>query len=77
MNVTVEHVVIAVVALALLYTIVQHRNLLTDLSGIPDRGHPELKAVKDKHKTDCSFTITKVLNPFGCAIEKIGHTIGS
>ena len=28
MNVTVEHVVIAVVALALIYTIIQHRNLL-------------------------------------------------
>ena len=27
MNVTVEHIVIAVVALALIYTIVQHRNV--------------------------------------------------
>ena len=49
MNVTVEHIVIAVVALALIYYVIQHRNLLTDLSRIPDRGHPELKAVKDKH----------------------------
>ena len=72
MNVTVEHIVIAVVALALIYTIVQHRNLLTDLFRIPDRGHPELKVVKDKHKSDCFW-----FNPIGCAIEKIGHTIGS
>ena len=49
MNVTVEHAIIAVVTLALIYYMVQHRNLLTDLFRIPDRGHPELKAVKDKH----------------------------
>ena len=36
MNVTVEHVIIAVLALALLYTIIQHRNLLeADDPGCP------------------------------------------
>ena len=49
MKFTLEHAIIIVVALALLYYVVQHRNLLTDLSGIPDRDHSELKAVKEKH----------------------------
>ena len=65
MNVTVEHVIIAVVALALLYTIVQHRNLLTDLSGIPDRDHSDLKAVKEKHLfggKDCNKQNKKKIN---------------
>ena len=49
MKFTLEHAIIAVVSLALIYYMVQHRNLLTDLLRIPDRDHPELKSVKDKH----------------------------
>jgi hypothetical protein len=49
MKLTLEHAIIAVVALVLIYYMVQHRNLVKDVSSIPDRGHPELKGVKDKH----------------------------
>ena len=52
MKFTLEHAVIAVVALALIYYMVKHRNLLADLVSIPDRDHPELKVVKDKHVKD-------------------------
>ena len=50
MKLTLEHAIIGVLALALIYYVIQHRNVLTDLVRIPDRGHPELKAVKDKHR---------------------------
>jgi len=46
---TLEHALILILALAVIYYVIQHRNLLTDLSSIPDRDHPELKAVKGKH----------------------------
>ena len=36
----------------MIYYVIQHRNLLTDLLIIPDRDHPELKAVKGKHNYD-------------------------
>ena len=49
MKFTLEHAIILILAVALIYYMVQHKNLLTDLFRIPDRGHPELKAVKDKH----------------------------
>ena len=62
MKLTVEHAIIGVLALALIYFVVQHRNLLTktstllsDLFRIPDRDHPELKAVKDKHYLNCKI----------------------
>ena len=46
---TLEHALILILALAVIYYVIQHRNLLTDLLIIPDRDHPELKAVKGKH----------------------------
>ena len=49
MKLTLEHAIILILALALIYYVVKHRNVLTDLFRIPDRDHPELKAVKDKH----------------------------
>ena len=49
MKLTLEHALILILAIAVIYYVVQHRNLLTDLFRIPDRDHPELKAVKDKH----------------------------
>ena len=49
MKFTLEHALILILAIALIYYVVKHKNLLTDLSSIPDRDHPELKAVKDKH----------------------------
>ena len=49
MKFTLEHSVIAVVALALIYYMIKHRNLLVDLVSIPDRDHPELKVVTRKH----------------------------
>ena len=50
MKFTLEHAIILILDVALIYYMVQHKNLLTDLFRIPDRGHPELKAVKDKHR---------------------------
>jgi len=50
MKFTLEHAIILILAIALIYYVIQHRNLLTDLFRIPDRDHPELKSVKDKHK---------------------------
>ena len=49
MKLTVEHAIILILAIALIYYVVKHRNLVTDLVRIPDRDHPELKSVKDKH----------------------------
>ena len=49
MKFTLEHTIILILTVALIYYVVQHRNLLTDLFRIPDRGHPELKKVKEKH----------------------------
>tara|TARA_B100001115_G_scaffold36556_1_gene26979 strand:- start:1293 stop:1535 length:243 start_codon:yes stop_codon:yes gene_type:complete len=56
MKLTLEYAIIGVVALALIYYMVKYRNVLTmhrnlvkDVSSIPDRDHPELKAVKEKH----------------------------
>ena len=50
MKFTLEHVIIAVVALALIFYVFKYSDVRTDLLSIPDRGHPELKAVKDKHR---------------------------
>ena len=49
MKFTLEHALILILAVALIYYVIQHRNVLTDLFRIPDRDHPELKAVKEKH----------------------------
>jgi hypothetical protein len=49
MKFTLEHAIILILTVALIYYVVNHRNLLTDLFRIPDRGHPELKRVKEKH----------------------------
>ena len=50
---TLEHALILILALAVIYYVIQHRNVLTDLFRIPDRDHPELKAVKEKHDFFC------------------------
>ena len=52
MNLKVEHGIIAILLIALLYYIVSHDSLLSDLSRVPDKGNPQLKAVKGKH---CSY----------------------
>jgi hypothetical protein len=49
MNLKVEHGIIAILLIALLYYIVSHDSLLSDLSRVPDKGNPQLKAVKGKH----------------------------
>ena len=49
MKLTLEHAVILILAVALIYYVIQHENLVKDLFRIPDRDHPELKRVKDKH----------------------------
>jgi len=55
MKFTLEHALILILAVALIYYVVKHKNLLTDLVRIPERDHPELKAVKDKHKIKSKF----------------------
>jgi hypothetical protein len=49
MNLKVEHGIIAILLLAFLYYFFTHQSLLSDLSIVPDKGNPELKAVKGKH----------------------------
>ena len=49
MKLTLEHAIIAVVTLALIYYVIQYSNLVKDVFRIPDRDHPELKVVKEKH----------------------------
>jgi hypothetical protein len=49
MKLTLEHAIILILAVALIYYVVKHRNLVTDIIDLPDRGNPELKAVKEKH----------------------------
>ena len=55
MNLKVEHGIIAVLVVALLYIVYTHRSLLSDLSLVPHDNNPQLKAVKDKHDSnaDC------------------------
>jgi len=49
MKLKVEHAIIAVLVLALLYYVYSHRSLLSDLRGVPHEGNPHLKAVKGNH----------------------------
>ena len=49
MNFKVEHAIIAVLVLVLLYYVSSHQSLLSDLRGVPHKGNPQLKSVKDKH----------------------------
>ena len=49
MKLRLEHAIILILAVAVIYYVIQHRNVLTDLVRIPDRDHPELKRVKNKH----------------------------
>ena len=50
MNLKVEHGIIAILLLAFLYYFYTHQSLLGDLSRVPNKGNPELKAVKGKHQ---------------------------
>ena len=50
MKLTLEHAIIGLLALALIFYLFKYSDVRTDLLSIPDRGHPELKAVKDKHR---------------------------
>ena len=49
MKITLEHIIIAILSIAVIYYIVTHYSLLSDLSRVPDNVNPQLKAVKDKH----------------------------
>ena len=49
MKLTLEHALILILAVALIYYIIQHKNLVKDVLSIPERDHPELKEVKKKH----------------------------
>ena len=51
MKFTLEHALILILSVALIYYVIQHRNLVKDIIDLPERDHPELKAVKDKHNT--------------------------
>jgi len=54
MNLKVEHGIIAVLVLALLYYVYSHHSLLNDLSGVPHDNNPQLKVVKEKHSSSCT-----------------------
>ena len=60
MNFKVEHAIIGVLVLALLYYVYSHQSLLSDLSLVPHKGNPQLKSVKDKHDAGCSFLYPNV-----------------
>ena len=47
MNFKVEHAIIAVLVLALLYYVISHYHLMNKVQRIYT--HPEVKALKDKH----------------------------
>jgi len=49
MNLKVEHGIIALLLLAILYYFFKHQSLLSDLLRVPDKGNPQLKMVKGKH----------------------------
>jgi len=49
MKLKVEHAIIAVLVLALLYYVYSHHSLLGDLMSVPHDNNPRLKAVKGKH----------------------------
>jgi hypothetical protein len=49
MKITLEHIIIAILSIALLYYIVNHYSLLGDLFKVDDTNHPQLKALKSKH----------------------------
>ena len=53
MNLKVEHGIIAILLLAFLYYFYKHQSLLSDLLSVPDKGNPQLKAVKGKHRKTC------------------------
>jgi len=57
MKFTLEHALILILSFALIYYVIQHRNLVKDVLSIPNKDHPELKRVKDQHSSndvDCS-----------------------
>ena len=49
MNFKVEHAIIAVLVLTILYYVMSHRSLLRDLRLVPHDNNPQLKSVKEKH----------------------------
>jgi hypothetical protein len=49
MKLRVEHAIIAVLVVALLYYVYKHSSLLRDLGLVSHQGNPQLKAVKEKH----------------------------
>ena len=53
MKFTLEHALILILAVAVIYYVIQHKNLVEDLFRIPERDHPELKAMKEKHDWNC------------------------
>lgn len=56
MNLKVEHAIIAVLVLVLLYYVYRHQSLYNDVMSVSHQGNPQLKAVKDKH---CWIAFTK------------------
>jgi len=49
MKLKVEHPIIALLVVALLYYVYTHQSLVSDLSRVPHDNNPQLKVVKDKH----------------------------
>ena len=56
MNLKVEHMIIGVLVLALLYYVYSHNSLLSDFRGVPHGDNPHLKAVKEKHDNCVVYT---------------------
>ena len=45
-----EHGIIALLAIVLLYYVYSHESLLSDLNLVPDHNNPELKALKEQRR---------------------------
>ena len=56
----IEHGIIVLLVIALLYYLYTHGSLINDLMNIPHDNNPQLKMVKDKHLPFGDFTVKDV-----------------
>ncbi len=57
MKLTLEHVLILILSVALIYYVYNHHDLLNDIVTLPDRDNPQIKKVKSKHAIKFNFSI--------------------
>jgi hypothetical protein len=78
MKFTLEHALILILAIAVIYYVVQHRNLVKDVLSIPNRDHPELKRMKEKHSSDDDDDCSKAGKTIHCVpVNSKGEAVNS